>query len=184
MVVAPFRDIGLRQETEGSFIASLKTYQEKTKIYRRTRYDRYRPIEVDFLRSIDIIPPFKEYNHNEIGEKLSEKEIDGILVVALEDYWTSQTYIPKFSETKGEFKVYGNALHYDSYTQESGGYYISKPRVKFEIRLYDVASGEVIWMATSVTTGNAFAKYGNLVESLSMLVLEELAKEDIITKQN
>lgn len=183
LVIAPFKDIGIRQDTEGSFSVSLKSYLRKFKIYGRAGYDRYKPVDVVFLRSIDILPPFKMYNDSDVAEKLREQKIEGILAVALEDYWTAQTYVPRSSETTGEFKIYGGSLQYESYTKESGGYYISKPRVKFEIRLYDVASGEILWMATSATKGNAFANYDNLIESLSMKILEELVKEDIITKQ-
>lgn len=175
MVVAPFADLLLRRETERRFPKNLKVYRSTSGYYNRLPKDC-------FLQSLDIIPPYKEYTVEELNAKLWDNSIDGILVVALEDYWTSQTYMPRASKTEGEIRTYGNSLFYESYTQESGGFYVSKPSVKFDIRLFDVTSGEIIWMATSVTSGNAFANYGTLMESLSMSVIKELTKEDIITK--
>ncbi|GAH01571.1 unnamed protein product, partial [marine sediment metagenome] len=72
------------------------------------------------------------------------------------------------------------SLYYRSYTQEYGGYYISKPNVKFEIRLFDSRSGQVAWLATSLTKGNAFADYDALANSLAKKVVEMLIEEDML----
>ena len=66
-------------------------------------------------------------------------------------------YIPETSSSQGDVSLYGNSLYYESYTREYGGYYVSKPRVKFEIRLFEVKSGEIAWIAISLTRDNAFA---------------------------
>jgi hypothetical protein len=172
MIVAPFSDIGTRRNTEEAFVKNLNA-----KCYYYKKIDSYG------VCSIDIIPPFKEYSYFEVEKKMLDAEVDGILVVALEDYWTSQAYVPKSSEESGEFKFYGNSLSYKSYTKEHGGYYISKPRVKFDIRLFAVDSGEIIWMGTSVTKGNAFANYGTLLESLSKSVVDDLHKKGILKEK-
>jgi len=164
LIVAPFSDIGLRKQTENSFVAEFNSSG------------------VSAISSIELIPPLKDYNEQELLKILEQNNIDGVLVVALQDYWTSQAYIPKSSSSQGSASLYGNSLYYKSYTQEYGGYYISKPRVKFEIRLFDSKSGQVAWLATSFTRGNAFADYNTLVKSLAKEVVKKLREENVIEK--
>ena len=162
LVVAPFSDIGLRKQTEDAFIA------------------KFNLSRMNAISSIQRIPPVKEYNEQELLKILEQDKIDGILVVGLKDYWTSQTYVPKSSSSRGSASLYGNSLYYRSYTQEYGGYYISKPNVKFEIRLFDSKSGQVAWLATSLTKGNAFADYNTLANSLAKKVVKMLIEENIL----
>ncbi|RXG66011.1 hypothetical protein ES695_05115, partial [Candidatus Atribacteria bacterium 1244-E10-H5-B2] len=136
LVVAPFSDIDLRKQTEEAFIA------------------KFNLSGVNAISSMQRIPPVKDYSEQELLKILEQDKIDGILVAGLKDYWTSQTYVPKSSSSRGSASLYGNSLYYRSYTQEYGGYYISKPNVKFEIRLFDSGSGQVAWLATSLTKGN------------------------------
>ena len=162
LVVAPFSDIGLRKQTENNFIA------------------KFNLSGMNAISSIQIIPPVKDYNEQELLNILEQNKIDGILVAGLQDYWTSQTYVPKSSSTQGTASSYGNSLYYRSYTKEYGGYYISKPNVKFEIRLFDSKSGQVAWLVTSVTRGNAFADYNTLANSLAKEVVKKLIEENML----
>ena len=101
-------------------------------------------------------------------------------MVGLKDYWTSQTYIPKSLSSRGNASLYGNSLYYNSYTQQYGGYYISKPNVKFEIRLFDTKSGQVAWLTSALTEGNAFADYNTLASSLAKKVVKKLIEENML----
>lgn len=162
LVIAPFSDIGLRQQTENAFI------------------EKFNLSSMNAISSIQIIPPVKDYNEEELINILEKNKIDGILVAGLQDYWTSQSYVPRSSSTHGTASSYGNYLYYRSYTQEYGGYYISKPNVKFEIRLFDRQSGQLAWLVTSVTKGNAFADYKTLANSLAKEVVKKLIEENML----
>ena len=164
LVAAPFSDIGLRTQTENAFIS------------------QFNLSGINAISSIELIPPVKNYNEDELLNILEQNNIDGVLIVALREYWTSQVYIPRSSLSTGNVSSYSNFLYYQSYTQEYGGYYISKPRVKFEIRLFDTKSGQVAWLATSFTRGNAFAEYSTLVNSLAEEVVKKLREENLIEK--
>lgn len=164
LVVAPFSDIGLRKQTENAFIA------------------QFNLSDVNAISSLELIPPVKDYNEQELLNILEQNNIDGVLVVGLQDYWTSQVYIPESSSSKGSASLYGKSLYYQSYTQKYGGYYISKPRVRFEIRLFDSKSGQVAWLATSFTRGDAFADYNTLANSLAKEVVKKLREENVIEK--
>jgi len=171
MVFAPFKDIGWRQKTEASFVTKML----KKELYAKKEPPR-NPYYRDFVdkthteicscgvSSIEIIPPFREYSPEDLQIRYSKSNIDGILVVALEDFWTS------------DFQVY----QYNSYINSIIGFTLSKPRLKFDIRLVDVASGEIVWMATAVTAGNVYADRGDLLESLALSIVEELFKEKFL----
>jgi len=162
LIVAPFSDLSLRQTTEGAFNAQLGL------------------AGVTAIPSVQVFPPLKPYSKEEIESVLRENNIDAVLVVALQNYWNSQSYIPKSSSTRGSATLYGNSLSYQTYTQEYGGYYISKPRVTFEIRLYDTKTGEIVWLATSFTRGNAFANYNTLANSLAQAAVKRLIRENVV----
>jgi len=68
LVVAPFSDIGLRKQTENNFIA------------------KFNLSGMNAISSIQIIPPVKDYNEQELLNILEQNKIDGILVVGLKDY--------------------------------------------------------------------------------------------------
>jgi hypothetical protein len=174
MVFAPFEDIGWRQKTEASFVSKMlrKEIYGKLGPPRNPYYKDY--VETHYaetcscgVSSIDIIPPFREYSPEDLRSRYSKSKIDGILVVALEDFWTT------------DFQVF----KYLSYTQSVIGYTVSKPRMMFDVRLVDVASGEIVWMATAVTAGNAFADRSDLLESLAGSIAEELFKEKFLIEE-
>ena len=162
LVVAPFSDIGLRKQTEDAFIA------------------KFNLSGMNAISSIQRIPPVRDYDEQELLKILEQEKIDGILVVGLQDYWTSQSYVPKSSSTQGTASLYGNYLHYRSYTKEYGGYYISKPNVTFEIRLLDSKSAQIAWLTSSLTKGNGFADYNTLANSLAKKVVKKLIEENML----
>lgn len=164
LIVAPFSDIGLRKQTENAFVAQFNLSG----------------VNVTAIPSIEIIPPVKDYDEQELVGILKKNNVDGVLVVALQDYWTSETYIPKSSSSRGSASLFGNSLYYQSYTREYGGYYVSKPVVKFEIRLFDSESEKIAWLGTSLTRGNAFANYNTLASSLAKKVVERLSEEKVV----
>ncbi|MCK4542624.1 MAG: hypothetical protein KAU17_10365, partial [Spirochaetales bacterium] len=103
--------------------------------------------------------------------------IDGTMIIILTDAYSDQAYIPETTKTTGSATVIGNTIYGESTTDTYGGFYVSKPRVRFEVSLYSVAIGEIVWKATTFTAGNAFAGEKTLVKSLSRKVVYEYAKE-------
>jgi len=157
-------DIGLRKQTENAFIV------------------QFNLLGFNAIPSIELIPPVKVYSNQELLNIFEKNNIDGILVVGFQDFQTSELYIPRSYSSYGNASMFGNSLSYQSHTQEYGGFYISRPRVKFEICLYD-KSGQVVWLATSLTRGNAFADYNDLANSLAEEIVKKLIEENIIMKQ-
>jgi hypothetical protein len=111
---------------------------------------------------------------------LSERKITGVLLITLTDAYSKQVYVPASSSTQGQATLSGNTINFSSHTEEYGGYHVSKPRVRYEIRLYDVAKGSTAWLATSLTRGNAFARFDTLIGSLADTSVEKLKNDGLL----
>ena len=163
LVVVPFADLESRTKAEAAFV------------------ERFVMYSVEGIPSIRVFMPTRTYTNEELLHLLSENRIDGVLLVTLRDAYTKQAYLPPSSLTFGQASLSGNIVNYSSYTQQYGGYYISKPRVRYEMRLYDVLTGNTAWVATSLTRGNAFAHFDTLIDSLADTATKKL-KEDGLLK--
>lgn len=162
LVVSPFADLESRTKAEAVFVERLAKYS------------------VEGILSIRVFMPTRTYTNEELLKFLSEHMIDGVLLVTLTDAYTAQAYVPTSSSTYGQATLTGNTVNYSAHTQQYGGYYISKPRVRYEIRLYDVLTGNTAWVATSLTRGNAFARFDTLIGSLVDTAVEKLREDGLL----
>jgi len=135
LVIAPFSDLQSRMQAEQAFVQLLGTRN------------------IAALPSILSFPPTRAYGEPDIARILRDNQVDGILVLRLTDASTEQVYIPPSASTTGTTTVVGNTLNYSVQTQYSGGFFVSKPRVRFELRLLDTLIGQTVWLATSLTPG-------------------------------
>jgi hypothetical protein len=162
LVMVPFSDLESRIQAEHIFVAELNTYL------------------VTAQASITILPPTEDYDEEGLLQILNEARVDGILIVTLTDSYTSDTYVPQSSTTTGSATLYGNIANYSAQTQYSGGYYLSKPRVHYELRLLNVDTGDTEWLATSLTRGNAYAGFKTMIKSLAHAAADKLQEDGVI----
>ena len=162
LVMVPFSDLESRIQAENIFVEKLTTER------------------VTAQASIAVMPPTEEYGEAELLQILHDARVDGILIVTLTDSYTKESYVPQTSTTTGSASLYGNVVNYSSRTQHSGGYYISKPRVHYEMRVLNVATGNTTWLATSLTRGNAYAGFKTLIRSLANTAAKRLLEDGVI----
>ncbi len=166
LVVASFGDIELEDVCEEKFKISLEAHG------------------VNSLVGHEAFFPGKKYAESEIENILKRYEIDGILVIYLENMGINKQYLPsKLVTTKtGTASTVGNNTFYTekSKTEIHGGGEISKPWANFSLELYDLESGEMAWYAQARTGGNAFASYKTVVRSLGGKAVVKLAQDKII----
>ncbi len=166
LVISTFSDLIQKEKVELAFTNSFS----KKNIYS--------------LRGSVILPPTREYSTEEISQILLNNTIDGVLVVALEDFWEKQTYVPPSSTTTGSAYIINNTIQYSQQTRTSGGFSYKKPRVTFESRLIDMRTGQVIWMATTLTKGNAYAGMGTLAGSLARSTVNKLIIDRVVSRSS
>jgi hypothetical protein len=147
LIIAPFTDLASRLYAENAFVAPLATRG------------------VHGLPFLAVFPPTRTYSKEESAAMLRNSGADGALIVTLTDAYTQQVYVPRSSTTTGTATLSGDMVNYRETTQHNGGYYVSLPRVQYELRLVDVATGQTTWLAASWTRGNAFAQFDALIQS-------------------
>lgn len=156
LVFAPFDDLNLRKKIEKYFV---KEFTELGKMA---------------VSSMKIIPPIKVYSEDELSVIFSNEKIDAFLYVTLIDAYSDQAYIPSRSTTTSTSRISGNSIRSQSTTKTSGGYYVSKPRISFNIELFDIQSGDLAWKATTFTAGSAFTDNNILFKSIAEKVVKSI----------
>lgn len=162
VIVVPFADLDFKATAEKALQNALKNRGIKA------------------LISLEVFPPTRNIASDEVGGILRQNGIDGMLVIALSDYWEQQVYIPQTSSTTGNVSSIGNSIYFNSATSQSGGFYLSKPRIKFECKLFDVKTGQVAWLASTTTKGSAHADFSTLANSLADSMADYLVNEKIV----
>jgi hypothetical protein len=163
LVIAPFSDLESQKTVEGIFVTKLSRFGLRA------------------IPSLQIIFPGRKYSNEELIKCILDSGADGVILVTLTDAYTEEVYLPRSSHSTGTVTFQGNIGYYSGTTRQSGGYYISLPRVRFTIRLFDISGGgQIAWMATSLTRGNAFAQFPRLVDSLAETAVEQMQKDSLI----
>lgn len=139
------------------------------------------------LESYKLFPPTRELTDEEKVDLLLKNDIDAFISISVGESGVSEVYVPQTSsttKTKGEVNVYGNTARYKekSTTTYQGGYTLNKPWAEFETKLYDVSNGQMAWIASSFTGGNAYANRNTVINSYCGKTVDQLLEDNLITK--
>lgn len=137
------------------------------------------------LESYKLFPPTRELTDEEKVDLLLKNDIDAFLLISVGESGVSEVYVPQTSsttKTKGEVNVYGNTARYKekSKTTYQGGYTLYKPWAEFETKLYDVSNGQMAWIASSFTGGNAYANRNTVINSYCGKTVDQLLEDRLI----
>ena len=139
------------------------------------------------LESYKLFPPTRELTDEEKVDLLLKNNIDAFISISVGESGVNEVYIPQTSsttKTEGDVNVYGNTARYKakSTTTYQGGYTLNKPWAKFETKLYDVANGQMAWISSSFTKGNAYANRNTVINSYCGKIVDQLLEDNLITK--
>lgn len=137
------------------------------------------------LESYKLFPPTRELTDEEKVDLLLKNDIDAFISISVGESGVSEVYVPQTSsttKTKGEVNVYGNTARYKekSTTTYQGGYTLNKPWAEFETKLYDVSNGQMAWIASSFTGGNAYANRNTVINSYCGKTVDQLLEDRLI----
>lgn len=164
VVLANFKDIESRQMAEQVFVDGISRYH------------------VLCAPSTELFDASIRHSNEEILDTLKSQRVDGILVITLSDVDVEQIYVPPSSTTSGKARVWGDTVYFDSTTTTYGGYFVSRQRVKFEIKMLDVANGKISWQASTITRGTNFTDIKGLMESLADSTIWEMKKQRLMAR--
>ncbi|MCP4705223.1 MAG: hypothetical protein GY865_11485 [candidate division Zixibacteria bacterium] len=173
LISAPYDDLEIKSDVENVFADEVKNPSVKT------------------YRAIDILPPLREYSMDEIRQRLNEKDIDLILVIAVTDFWETHSKLPDQSVTKTKsgstVNAYGSYLSIDtkgtSTTTHYPGLKLSQSNVKLDTRLFEIGPKDslyMIWRANSTTSGNYFTPKSKVMRDAATKIGVSLTADGIL----
>jgi hypothetical protein len=160
LVVGRFADLGIRRDAE----------------YRLANHSVSGHFQ--FVPSVDLFFPGREYSPEEMRRVLREHSIDATLVITPGQYGSSSGYIPPTYTSS--CTAWNSAGCTQVTTSQSGGVAYSKPWQEFSATLYDANSGSSVWVATAGTGGNAYARAVTLVRSMVDKTADRLVQDGLV----
>lgn len=170
VVVAPFTELDKKASAENAFVAQL----------------RKRGVEA--VPSMQVLPPTRAFTGEEQAAAMKKAGADAVLVLTLTKEYADTTYVPGETRTVGGASTSASsspgssssATVWGSVTRQDPGYYVSMPRVAFEMRLVDEPTGATAWLGTSFTAGDQFSAWDTLMSSLAAESVARMAADGVI----
>lgn len=184
-----FKDPDYQQATFSRILvlANTNDLQDRKKLESQL-VEEFSYYKIFALESYKLFPPTRDLSDEDKVELLLKNNIDALISIDVGESGTNEVYVPQTSsetKTKGKVNVYGNTANYKekSTTTYYGGYTLSKPWAEFETRLYDISNGQMAWIASSYTGGNAYANRNTVINSYCEKTVEQLREDKIISKK-
>jgi hypothetical protein len=183
--ITSFVDPDFRDRTYKRILVSVAYDDLEQRQKAETRFvQEFEDTKAECIPSMQILLPTRRYSDSEMFGLLEENGIDAILLVAQTDYYEDLQYIPESSTTTLSANTYYYASYARTYgsahTTTTGGYYVRKPRWRHELTLYDSDTKRIAWIGTSLTRGNAPARFKHLVRALAHEAVEALIEDGLV----
>lgn len=162
MVFANIDDLGLRDKFERTIV---KQFVEKN---------------INAVSSIDIFPPTRKPETEEIPSILEANQIDGVLQFEGKDVQESTKHIKGYTSTDITGTIIGNNIYADSTTYNYGGYDIKYLAVSYDIKIIDAKTFKTAWMATANTRGTDVVNIDELIKSFGKGLLTKLQQDNMV----
>jgi hypothetical protein len=171
LVLPNIRDIAIAKNVEESYLSSF--------------WDK----GIDAISGLSLIPPTRDYSADELKSVCTAHGVDAILFVTIDAAGSTSEYVhlgstPSKTTTTGRAEVVGNGLNYSENSETSPGREIGVDLDKFwashSVSLIDASNLAVAWIATSHTSGTAYASFSTLMGSQASAAVEKLTEDRIV----
>jgi len=175
VLVAPtYDDLGLRAAAEQDFIAAFGELSEAV-----------------CLPSVETLLPTRDYDEDEMFAAIGKTRADAVLVIHQTDRYDETQYVPETTTIdsteylrpgvlrRGYGFGYGS-VDRRATVRRSGGYYLNLPRVRHELRLFDVSSRKLAWFATSRTEADHETGLDALEDCMAEAATKRLVEDGMI----
>src|SRR5205085_4041137 len=123
--------------------------------------------------------PGRQYTNEEMVTALRGRQIDAILFIEPGDAGSTSGYVPPSYSTRCTVWTSSGGCT-QAQTSTTGGYSYNRPWQQYTARVFEAGSGNVMWTATASTGGNAYARVGTLVHSMSNKTFDRLLEDVVI----
>ncbi|HKQ49979.1 MAG TPA: hypothetical protein VJZ71_18030 [Phycisphaerae bacterium] len=153
--------------------------------------EKFADLQTVVVGSLDILLPTREWKEDEIFALMKEHGIDAVLMIEETQFSQERQYVPRETVIDTHDYLSGRSFRYHprlgygrSQTRTTvrsyGGYYVDLPRIRHELRLYDVATRRMAYYATSLTAGDSDVSFEKLIDSLARETVARLLAHGLI----
>lgn len=159
LVTVPSYDLDSRIKSEVAFVRQLSKYS------------------IEVIPSTQMIGATRIYTSEELQDILSENQIDGLLLIRSMNSDSKQPALPDLSINGSKAILSADTVYDSRSAPRTAEFQAFVPRLHYEIRLYDVKTAESVWVATSMTKGNVYTQFDQMMTSLANTTVARLRKD-------
>jgi hypothetical protein len=136
------------------------------------------------MASYKVFYPGRTYSDNEIAAIDNENGIDGLLVVSSGETGISTVTMPSQTNTSCAAATNGTTAAAACATTQSGGQTYRRPWANWTAKLWNVRTGEVVWVSSASSRGNAYANWHTVMRSMVGSTVDKLRNDRVIASRH
>jgi hypothetical protein len=152
--------------------------------WRKTAEDAFVAKDPSFIASYTVFFPGRTYTQDEIAAAYMQNHLDAALVISNSASGVSTYTTPAQTSTTCGAAANGVAVAAACGTSETAGSSYEKPWATFTAQMWNARTGEVVWMASSSTGGNAFANWHSVLSSMVRSTVSKLRQDRVISSEH
>lgn len=149
--------------------------------WRKTTEDAFVERDSSFVASYTIFFPGRTYSHDEIASLYVQYHLDATLMIASSGTGVDTYTTPLQTSTTCGAASDGVSVAAACASRQSGGDSYRKPWAQWTAKFWNVKTGEMVWMASSSTGGNAFANWHTVMHSMVKSTVSKLRQDHLIS---
>jgi hypothetical protein len=171
------------------FVQAVDEYTfERAAVIEETYENRLRRagFQGPLFKYTELFPPTRKVVPEQVEQAVKQRNVAARLEIKSVMSGFNKSYVPRSSSTTSQSDVKKNknraTVETRTFTTESGGYTVSDPWERFEVRLVDLQTDRVAWMAFTTTHGNSGSGFSGIIESQASNIAQKLMAEEVLVK--
>jgi hypothetical protein len=148
--------------------------------WKTTTEDAFVEKDTEFVASYKVFYPGRTYSEDEIATIDRENRIDGLLIVSSGETGISTVTMPSQTNTSCAAAANGTAVAAACSTSQSGGQTYRRPWANWTAKMWNVRSGEVVWVSSASSRGNAYANWHTIMHSMVGSTVSKLRTDHVL----
>lgn len=135
----------------------------------------------DALQLGDLLFPGREHGEEEVREQVRNSGADGFLTIVPLQSWFDTHYVPPMVTSTWDYGRRGHPYGWGfSSTWVSGGYTVSRPNATFDVRLLDVRTEQVVWVASVTASASSDTSWAEIRARAGRDAVRQLAEDGLL----
>jgi hypothetical protein len=151
--------------------------------WKTTTEDAFVEKDSIFLASYKLFFPGRSYTDEEISAIDKQYHIDALLVISLGETGISTVTMPSQTNTTCGAAANSTTVAAACSTSQSTGMTYHRPWATWTTKMWSMRTGQVVWVASANTGGNAYANWHTVMHSMVGSTISKLKDDSLIFAQ-